>query len=172
MYFINCDTLLGSTILAANGQGLSGVWFIDQRHFVGAQADWIHEETELLRTAKQQLLQYFAGKLQAFDLPLAPQGTLFQLSVWQALQQIDYGMTCSYGDIAQQLNQPKAARAVGAAVGKNPLSIIIPCHRVLGSQRQLTGYAGGLERKQWLLQLEQSTEFKLELPCQISARLN
>lgn len=156
MQFIAFETELGQTILAANTGGLTGLWFTDQRHFAGIQEDWLHEETELLSKAKQQLLNYFAGELQQFDLPLAPQGTIFQEHVWQALQNIEYGVTCSYGDIANQLNQPKAVRAVGAAVGKNPLSIIIPCHRVLGSQKQLTGYAGGLERKQWLLQLEQS----------------
>lgn len=156
MQFIAFETELGQTILAANTQGLTGLWFTDQRHFAGIQEDWLHEETELLSKAKQQLLSYFAGELQQFDLPLAPQGTIFQARVWQALQNIEYGVTCSYGDIANQLNQPKAVRAVGAAIGKNPLSIIIPCHRVLGSQKQLTGYAGGLERKQWLLQLEQS----------------
>lgn len=158
MQVIEFDSVLGKTIVAGNEQGLAGVWFEDQRHFAGIQEVWIREETALLCAAKQQLLAYFAGELQAFDLPLAPQGTEFQERVWQALQRIEYGQTCSYGDLANQLNQPKAVRAVGAAVGKNPLSIIIPCHRVLGSQQQLTGYAGGLERKQWLLQLERSTK--------------
>lgn len=158
MHVIELETTLGLTIVAGDEQGLAGVWFNKQRHFAGIQDTWIHQETELLCAAKQQLLAYFAGELQTFDLPLAPQGTEFQERVWQALQGIDYGLTCSYGDIAKQLNQPKAVRAVGAAVGKNPLSIIIPCHRVLGSQQQLTGYAGGLERKQWLLQWEQTTK--------------
>ncbi|HPY41576.1 MAG TPA: methylated-DNA--[protein]-cysteine S-methyltransferase [Thiolinea sp.] len=160
MHVIEFSTLLGPTIVAGDERGLAGVWFNDQRHFAGIQDTWIHQETELLRSAKHQLLSYFAGELQQFELPLAPQGTLFQERVWQALQGIDYGATCSYGDIAHQLNQPKAVRAVGAAVGKNPLSIIIPCHRVLGSQKQLTGYAGGLERKSWLLRLEQDTKLK------------
>ncbi|WP_298608931.1 methylated-DNA--[protein]-cysteine S-methyltransferase [uncultured Thiothrix sp.] len=163
MHVIEFDTVLGQTIVAGNEQGLAGVWFNDQRHFAGIQGDWIHQETELLHAAKQQLLAYFAGELKEFDLPLTPKGTEFQERVWQALQDIDYGVTCSYGDIANQLNQPKAVRAVGAAVGKNPLSIIIPCHRVLGSQKQLTGYAGGLERKKWLLQLEQNTKLKTEV---------
>lgn len=160
MHVIEFDTVLGKTIVAGNEQGLAGVWFEDQRHFAGMQAAWLHEETELLNSAKQQLLAYFSGELQTFDLPLAPQGTEFQERVWQALQGIEYGQTCSYGDLANQLNQPKAVRAVGAAIGKNPLSIIIPCHRVLGSQKQLTGYAGGLERKQWLLQWEQSHKLR------------
>lgn len=160
MHVSEFTTALGQTIIAANEHGLTGLWFVDQRHFAGIQADWLPEETPVLKQAKQQVLAYFAGDLQQFDLPLAPQGTPFQERVWQALQQIDYGTTCSYADIAQQLNQPKAVRAVGAAVGKNPLSIIIPCHRVLGSQKQLTGYAGGLERKKWLLNLEQTTRLK------------
>lgn len=161
MQVIEFVSPLGTMILAANEQGLAGSWFKDQRHFAGIQAAWITEETALLSQAKQQLSAYFAGDLQTFDLPLAPQGTEFQERVWQALQGIEYGVTCSYGDIAHQLNQPKAVRAVGAAVGKNPLSIIIPCHRVLGSQQQLTGYAGGLERKQWLLQWEQSHKLSM-----------
>lgn len=161
MQVIEFVSPLGTMILAANEQGLAGSWFKDQRHFAGIQAAWIPEETALLSQAKQQLLAYFAGDLQTFDLPLVAQGTEFQERVWQALQGIEYGVTCSYGDIAHQLNQPKAVRAVGAAVGKNPLSIIIPCHRVLGSQQQLTGYAGGLERKQWLLQWEQSHKLSM-----------
>lgn len=165
---IEFETKLGSTILAAHEEGLIGLWFVGQRHFAGIQADWIPAETSLLKTAKQQVLAYFAGNLQQFDLPLAPQGTQFQERVWQALQDIEYGVTCSYGDIAKQLNQANAVRAVGAAVGKNPLSIIIPCHRVLSSQKQLTGYAGGLERKQWLLSLEQATKLKT-VPYQLES---
>lgn len=169
MHVIEFDTVLGQTIVAGDEQGLVGVWFNDQRHFGGIEASWIAKETELLRAAKQQLLAYFAGELQTFDLPLAAQGTVFQERVWQTLQGIEYGVTCSYADIANQLNQPKAVRAVGAAVGKNPLSVIIPCHRVLGSQKQLTGYAGGLERKKWLLQLEQNTKLKTE-PYQLQVK--
>jgi methylated-DNA-[protein]-cysteine S-methyltransferase len=162
MHVIQFETVLGSVIAAANEAGLAGVWFEGQRHFKGIAADWIHTETALLNSAKQQLLSYFAGELQTFDLALAPEGTAFQQQVWQALQQIDYGTHCSYGALAAQLKQPTAVRAVGAAVGRNPLTIIIPCHRVLGAQQQLTGYAGGLERKRWLLQLEQSTRAKSE----------
>ncbi|WP_020395993.1 methylated-DNA--[protein]-cysteine S-methyltransferase [Thiolinea disciformis] len=169
MYVIEFNTVLGQTIVAGNEQGLIGVWFHDQRHFGGIEASWIAKETALLRAAKQQLLAYFAGELQHFDLPLAAQGTAFQKRVWQVLQGIEYGVTCSYGDIAHKIHQPKAVRAVGAAVGKNPLSIIIPCHRVLGSQKQLTGYAGGLDRKRWLLALEQNTKLKTE-PYQLKVK--
>lgn len=156
MNYCELITPLGNGILAANDQGLSGFWFVGQRHFKGIEPRWINAENSILQTAKTQLSEYFSGKRTTFDLPLAPQGTEFQMKVWEQLLAIDYGETSTYGTIAQQLNQPQAVRAVGAAVGKNPLTIIIPCHRVLGSTQQLTGYAGGLDRKQWLLSLEQS----------------
>ena len=107
-----------------------------------------------MREAEQQLQAYLQGRLTQFNLPLAPQGTAFQQHVWQALQPLAYGTTCSYGALATAIGKPQAVRAMAAAIGKNPLSIIIPCHRVVGSQGQLTGYAGGLARKQWLLGLE------------------
>ncbi|PID50221.1 MAG: cysteine methyltransferase [Proteobacteria bacterium] len=152
------DTPLGKTILAANAQGLNGLWFEGQRHFKGVQADWEYTETPLLQQAAQQFNAYLLGQRQSFDLPLAPQGTAFQQSVWQALLAVDYGRTCAYSELAERMNQPKAVRAIAAAIGRNPISVIIPCHRILGSRQQLTGYAGGLERKQWLLWLEQGIQ--------------
>lgn len=113
-------------------------------------------ENAISTQAKQQMLDYLAGKLQQFDLPLAPQGTEFQRRVWQQLLAIDYGKTASYLDIAKAIQKPKACRAVGAANGKNPIAIVIPCHRIIGSNGSLTGYAGGLARKTFLLDLEQS----------------
>ena len=110
----------------------------------------------LLREACRQLDAYFAGRLHCFSLPLAPRGTPFQLQVWQALQQIPWSERCSYGDIATAIGNPNAVRAVGAANGRNPIAIIIPCHRVIGADGRLTGYAGGLERKRWLLNHEAS----------------
>ena len=104
---------------------------------------------------RQQLEAYFAGELQRFDLALAPDGTDFQQAVWQALTTIPYGATCSYGEIARQIGKPKASRAVGAANGQNPIPIIIPCHRVIGSTGKLTGFGGGLAAKEILLELEQ-----------------
>ena len=110
----------------------------------------------LLRSAAQQLQAYFEGETDGFDLPLdLTAGTAFQQSVWQALLGVPSGQTQSYGDLARLLNKPKAVRAVGAAVGRNPVSIIVPCHRILGAGGQLTGYAGGLWRKQALLKLEE-----------------
>ncbi len=106
------------------------------------------------RAAVAQLTEYFAGERQHFSLTLAASGTAFQHQVWQALQDIAYGQTVSYGDIARRINNPKAVRAVGMANGRNPLAIVVPCHRVIGSNKTLTGYAGGLERKAFLLKLE------------------
>ena len=112
-------------------------------------------ETELLRRARQELREYFAGRRREFTLPLAPQGTAFQRRVWEALLTIPYGETRSYGEIAAQIGSPKASRAVGAANHRNPISILIPCHRVIGADGSLTGYGGGLEVKSALLALEQ-----------------
>ena len=116
----------------------------------------ISRPTPLLEEGRRQLLEYLAGERQTFDLPLAPAGTPFQRAVWQALQTIPYGQTRSYGDIARQIGRPKAFRAVGMANHENPIPIFIPCHRVVGSDGSLTGYAGGLELKKALLGLEGS----------------
>jgi methylated-DNA-[protein]-cysteine S-methyltransferase len=111
-------------------------------------------ETPLIKKAAEQLAEYFAGKRAEFDLPLVPAGTEFQLSVWRALQTIPFGETRSYGEIAAQIGNPKACRAVGMANNRNPIAIVIPCHRVIGSDGSLTGYGGGLGIKQYLLDLE------------------
>jgi methylated-DNA-[protein]-cysteine S-methyltransferase len=144
--------------LAANDRALVGVWFHDQRHAPDAAVmrAWVdHPDHPVLREAAQQLQAYFARQRPAFDLPLdLSHGTAFQRAVWQALLAIKGGHTLSYGALAQRLNAPRAVRAVAAAVGRNPLSIVVPCHRVLGARGELTGYAGGLPRKAALLQLE------------------
>lgn len=114
------------------------------------------KETKLIKEARRQLLQYFNGKRKTFDLPLAPRGTAFQQAAWQALLTIPYGQTASYKDMAVRVGNPKACRAVGMANNKNPIGIIIPCHRVIGSNGKLVGYAGGLDIKQKLLDLEKS----------------
>ena len=110
-----------------------------------------HSDSPLLTKCVQQLDEYFAGKRTCFDLPVKQKGTPFQQKVWNALLEIPFGKTVSYGDVAKMLNKPKAARAVGAANGQNKVWIILPCHRVIGADGSLTGYAGGLERKKWLL---------------------
>lgn len=149
---------LGTMLLAASPHGLIGAWFTDQRHFPRAERiqGWPQAPTHaVLVDAGRQLSAYFQGARKSFELPLDfASGTAFQQAVWQALLQIPAGGTLSYGALARQLGKPAAVRAVGAAVGRNPLSIVVPCHRVLGANGALTGYAGGLERKTALLQLE------------------
>ena len=149
------DSPLGRMIIAATSRGLAGVWFEGQRH-LPETASWPEQpQHPVLRRAVVQLEEYFAGTRTTFDLPLDLQGgTAFQRSVWQALLAIPAGGTTSYSMLSQRIGQPAAVRAVGAAVGRNPLSIIVPCHRVMGANGALTGYAGGLERKAALLQLE------------------
>ncbi|HEX2544208.1 MAG TPA: methylated-DNA--[protein]-cysteine S-methyltransferase [Ramlibacter sp.] len=149
------ESPLGTMLLAATDRGLAGVWFVGQKH--GPDASGWREDPDhpVLREAVAQLRAYFAGERDRFDLPLDLQaGTAFQQDVWQALLAIPLGATTSYSDIARRLGRPQAMRAVGAAVGRNPVSIVVPCHRVLGSSGSLTGYAGGLERKTALLRLE------------------
>ncbi len=144
----------GDLLLAATDQGLSGVWFDGQKHLPSMNA-WPAGSNPFIDQAELELEDYFAGRRTAFDIPLdLNAGTAFQQSVWRALLTIDCGHHCSYGAIAQRIGNPAAVRAVGAAVGRNPVSIIVPCHRVLGADGALTGYAGGLERKTALLQLE------------------
>ena len=117
---------------------------------------YLQEETELISKCKQQLDEYFAGKRMTFDLLLAPKGTEFQQKVWSALQDIPYGEVYTYQDIAAAIGNPKGCQAVGGANGKNPIAIIIPCHRVIGKNGKLVGYAGGMENKKFLLELEKS----------------
>lgn len=144
---------LGAVTLQANEHGLLGAWFethTTQPEQLGTQDDGY----PILVEAKKQLSDYFNGRIATFSLPLAAQGTPFQMSVWQALTTIPYGETWSYQQLANAIGNPKAVRAVGLANGKNPISIIVPCHRVIGKSGKLTGYAGGVERKQKLLELE------------------
>ena len=150
---------LGPITLAATDNGLAGLWFDGQRHLpeqLGAAAGWPTRDTHpVLNQAAAQLREYFAGTRHQFDLPLDLDcGTPFQRSVWHALLGIGHGETASYRDIAARVGNPSAVRAVGAAVGRNPVSIVVPCHRVVGADGSLTGYAGGLARKTALLELE------------------
>lgn len=148
------DTPLGRARLARTALGLAGLWFEGQWHHPGELPAPQDDDDPLLRDAARQLQRYFAGTLRRFDLPLDLLGTPFQRSVWQALLGIPAGRTCGYGELARAIGAPTAARAVGAAVGRNPLSVVVPCHRVLGAGGALTGYAGGVERKRALLELE------------------
>jgi methylated-DNA-[protein]-cysteine S-methyltransferase len=155
LYTAHLDCPLGGITLAATDEGLAGVWFDQQRHWP-VTTGWVPDaEHPVLRQAAAQLHDYFAGRRTHFDLPLdLSHGTAFQQSVWQALLAIPSGQTTSYGALSAGVGNPAAVRAVGAAVGRNPISVIVPCHRVLGTDGSLTGYAGGLERKAALLALE------------------
>ena len=147
-------TPLGPLLLACTAQGLAGAWFEGQKDHPGQLTAPQQSNDAVLMQAAAQLTEYFNGTRQEFNLPLDLHGTEFQCHVWRALLKIGTGRTQSYADIARAVNSPKGVRAVGAAVGKNPLSVIVPCHRVMGSNGSLTGYAGGLDRKRALLQLE------------------
>ncbi|MDP9900039.1 methylated-DNA--[protein]-cysteine S-methyltransferase [Variovorax ginsengisoli] len=146
---------LGGITLAASDLGLVGLWFDDQRHAPDMTPWQTDAADDLLTQAATQVLAYFAGQRRDFDLPLdLSHGTPFQQSVWAALRAIPCGATTSYGVLSADIGKPAAVRAVGAAVGRNPISLIVPCHRVLGADGSLTGYAGGLDRKTALLALE------------------
>lgn len=146
---------LGPMILAATTRGLAGIWFEQQRHFPDCRAWPQAPQHPVLQAAIKQLAEYFAGERTGFDLPLDVHGgTPFQQSVWKALLAIPRGETISYRTLSERTGCPAATRAVGAAVGRNPLTIVVPCHRVVGADGSLTGYAGGLERKRALLRLE------------------
>lgn len=146
---------LGPVVVAATDRGVAGVWFEGQRHLPDRSAWRVDDRHPVLVRAVRQLGEYFAGRRTAFDLPLDLHGgTAFQQSVWQALLRIPRGTTTSYGALSSGIGKPAAVRAVGAAVGRNPIGVIVPCHRVIGSDGSLTGYAGGLDRKAALLELE------------------
>lgn len=153
MYYRYLNTPIGDLLLAGDEEALTLVSFPEGSMRREPEADWIYSEKPFVEAAKQ-LDAYFAGTLKEFDLPLKPNGTEFQLAVLEELQKIPYGTTTSYGDIASRIGRPKAVRAVGAANGRNPLPIIIPCHRVVGSSGDLTGFGGGLPTKKALLRLE------------------
>lgn len=151
---LHIETPLGAMLLARTDQGLAGAWFVGQKDYPVTIAAPEVPDDALLRKAASQLADYFAGTRTRFHVPLDLHGTPFQRSVWHALLAIDCGETSSYGAIARSVGKPNAVRAVGAAVGRNPVAVIVPCHRVIGSDGSLTGYAGGLPRKVALLEIE------------------
>ena len=153
MYYCYFDSPVGELLLAGDDDALSLVSFPEGSMRRDPEPAWIYNEKPFT-AARQQLTEYFAGARREFDLPLKLSGTEFQLSVLHALQQIPYGETTSYSDIAERIGRPKAVRAVGAANGRNPIPIIVPCHRVIGSHGDLTGFGGGLDTKEALLRLE------------------
>lgn len=151
--FTKIESPIGPLLLACDETGLREIQFVNGRHTAQAKPEW-QEDAVALKEPIGQLRAYFAGELEDFDLPLAPQGTSFQQSVWAELCRIPYGETISYGELARRIGNPSASRAVGLANGSNPIPIIIPCHRVIGSNGKLTGYGGGLPIKEKLLALE------------------
>lgn len=162
-FYTTMPSSVGTLTLAARQQGLSAVYFDWRRHGPppAEEAAWQPDpggddpRSRILAAARDQLDAYFAGGLTSFDLPLAAAGTPFQRAVWAELRKIPYGTVWSYGELARRLGNPNASRAVGAANGRNPISIVVPCHRVVGANGSLTGFGGGLERKSWLLNHEQ-----------------
>ncbi|WP_232359898.1 methylated-DNA--[protein]-cysteine S-methyltransferase [Paraneptunicella aestuarii] len=142
------STELGLVKITGNEAAITHIDFV-------ANKDFPETETVVLKQAKAQLQEYFDGSRTEFDLPLSPKGTAFQQKVWEQLQTIPFGKTVSYQDIAKGIGNPRGTQAVGGANGKNPIAIVIPCHRVIGKNGTLTGYAGGLDKKAWLLALEQ-----------------
>ncbi|MDO9492332.1 methylated-DNA--[protein]-cysteine S-methyltransferase [Acetobacterium sp.] len=150
------QTQLGKIVLTENGTAITRLIFSESLP-EGVSC----RETPLLKCGHQEIIEYLDGKRRSFDLPLSPQGTDFQLKVWKALRDIPYGAVCSYKEIAQAIGNEKACRAVGGANNKNPISIIIPCHRVIGADGSLVGYGGGLEIKKQLLKLEKQLKDKV-----------
>ena len=153
MYYCYLDTPIGELLLAGEDEALSMIGFPKGSMRRDPEPDWIFNEKPLAN-ARKQLQEYFAGERREFDLPLRLSGTEFQVSVLEALLDIPYGETTSYGEIARRIGRPKAVRAVGAANGRNPIPIVVPCHRVIGSTGDLTGFGGGLDTKEALLRLE------------------
>jgi methylated-DNA-[protein]-cysteine S-methyltransferase len=153
MTYREIESPIGPLLLAGDEAGLRYVLFRRGRGQARPEPGWEPDRRGLAEPARQ-LTAYFAGRLRTFDLPLAPQGTTFQTAVWAALQRIPYGETISYGELARRLGHAKAVRAVGLANGANPIAIVIPCHRVIGSNGSLVGYGGGLPVKQALIALE------------------
>jgi len=154
-YYTYWDSPIQPLLLTSDGAALTGLFMVAHKHGPEVGTDWIQEdEAAPFAEAKRQIAAYFAGQLTAFDLPLAPVGTAFQKRVWDELRRVPHGQTVSYGELARRIGSPNACRAVGLANGRNPLSIIVPCHRVVGANGKLIGYAGGMARKEALLALE------------------
>jgi methylated-DNA-[protein]-cysteine S-methyltransferase len=149
------DSPLGPVVAVEGGDGITHIDFVDAKYAKPIGRDWVEDPSEpALRACATQLAEYFAGRRTAFDLPLAPEGTEFQQRVWGEIARVPYGRTITYGELARRASAPGQARAAGAATGRNPIGVVIPCHRILGADGSLTGYAGGLERKRGLLELE------------------
>lgn len=152
-YYTTIDSPLGPLVALSDGAFLTGLYLPNHKGWNGPAAAWVESETPFA-AGRRQLSEYFAGTRQEFDVPLRSEGTPFQQQVWRELARIPFGTTITYAELARRIGQPGASRAVGNANGRNPISILVPCHRVVGTNGTLTGYAGGVEKKQWLLAFE------------------
>ena len=149
------DSPHGRMLLVADEKAITSVSFIGQKYAPRVQGDWRRDAHHApIRQAKRELAEYFGGKRKRFSVRLAPKGTPFQRAVWKAIAQVGFGRTIAYAELARRAGRPRSARAAGAATGRNPIGIIVPCHRIVGSDGSLTGYAGGLAKKRALLALE------------------
>ena len=158
LYYDIHESPYGQMLLVAQDDALCGVYFDGQKYHPQIDAEWRRDATHAaLRQARRELIEYFHGERKRFETPLAPAGTAFQRSIWDAISTVDFGTTITYAELARRAGVPGSARAAGAATGRNPLTIIVPCHRIVGSSGALTGYAGGLVRKRALLALESGT---------------
>jgi len=169
-YYSTIDSPLGQIFLQGDGQLLTGLFMPQHKGWRGPDASWQPSDAPF-SIVRQQLAEYFAGERQQFDVPLKLAGTPFQQRVWHELVRIPFGTTITYAQLAQRIGQPTASRAVGHANGRNPISILVPCHRVIGADGKLTGYGGGLDKKEWLLAWERSPRpARLGVPDRHAAR--
>jgi len=158
-YYDFYESPQGRMLLVAESEALCGVYFDAQKYLPSVEPNWRHDGRHAtLRQAKRELAEYFGGERKAFEIRLAPEGTPFQKTVWGAISTVEFGETITYGELARRAGCLGSARAAGAATGRNPIGVIVPCHRIVGSNGSLTGYAGGLDRKRALLALEARTQ--------------
>jgi methylated-DNA-[protein]-cysteine S-methyltransferase len=154
-YFDFYESPMGRMLIVATDRGLSGLYFVDQKYYREVGRDWLRgEHNQIIRETACELSEFFAGERKKFDVTLAAEGTSFQASIWRAISSVEYGDSITYLELARRAGHPQAVRAAGTATGRNPITIIVPCHRIVGSDGSLTGYAGGLERKRALRELE------------------
>lgn len=154
-YYDDFESPQGQMLLVADDAALTGIYFEGQKYFPEIAGDWKRAASHVpLVQAKRELAEYFAGERKVFDVAMAPEGTPFQRAVWKAISGVAFGETITYGELARRAGSPGSVRAAGAATGRNPLTIVVPCHRIVGSTGSLTGYAGGLDRKRALLAME------------------
>src|SRR5215472_479391 len=154
-YFDFYESPVGRMLIVATDQGLGGLYFVDQKYYREVGRDWLRRiHHKIVQQTARELTEYFAGTRTEFEVPLAAEGTPFQTSIWRAISSVKYGHSITYSELARRAGHPEAVRAAGTATGRNPITIIVPCHRIVGSDGSLTGYAGGLDRKRALRELE------------------